>query len=431
MPSARSSVLVLLTAALLLALPTAAVAQHDTWEGHADGEGFLLQVPDVIEVGGGVSDADLSSAPTAHARGVGFLLSDGSISEVDIDVAGAVRRDPAEGENCGGPELPDTLDLADIACSMALGDTAGATGKAAAEATGTEVSVSGGDITALVDFLLGHIPAEDLDAAINDAEAAVLTPVIDALAETCLQTLNELGLGDAFADGGELIAAIEQEGDFPIEVDLAEGGACDLLVQYVLDPPVLAEGAGEVLNQLEGVLKAALDGVSLLDVTLAGSDSTTSEAEEKITAVANAIGTDVALPSLNLLGNVETVLLNIVGAFINEIEDDIVDVDFVTDPDIPDPEELDDFLLDAIPAELQRVLSSSDPLLRVTGGTADPTATYDRDAAEFSTSGSVAPLIITLNEDLAALLGISDQNPITIPEGGSQTVAAGTPLEST
>ncbi|MDX1620056.1 MAG: hypothetical protein R3320_03640, partial [Nitriliruptorales bacterium] len=278
------------------------------------------------------------------------------------------------------------------------------------------------------------------DEAIATVEGQVVDPVALALAQACLEITGPLEpvLGPVIDTAGELITAIEKQGGDVLGFEPEEGTACDLLLRYVLDPPPLVEDqngdgtsdANDVLAVIQQELAAALDG-SILDVLLAGSDSSTTETDAAITAVAEAIGMDVALPSLNLLGNLTDALLGIVTDYLTLVEGEVGEVINFDALELPLPSELVQTLQDAIPAELQNLLGSEQPLLTVTGGQANPTATYDRDAEEASTSGTVAPLIIDLNDDLAALLGLSDQDPITIPEGGSQTLAADTPLEST
>lgn len=426
------SILLVVAATLLLA-PAAAFAQTDEFEAHAEGEGFLLSVPDVVDIGGGNTEADLTSDPTAHAWGAGFLLAEDSISEVTIERDGVSERDPDEGENCGGPDLPDPFaDLADLACSVAEGDTTGSRSSASASATGAEVSVTGADVAALVAFLLSHINESELGTAIDEIERQIIDPAVTAFAEGCIAVLEDSPLGDVITEvsGGaeDLINQVEQ-GTGLEGIEFEADDPCGLLVQYVTNPPVITD---DPIGMLQAQLQAILDGVSLLDLTLAGSDSSSTESAAAVTAAASALGLDIALPSLNVLGNLVDAVIAIVDEFVTTVETDILTVSDALPDDFPDDlSDGIDAIFDTLPLDLRSVLDSDQPLLRVTGGQASASATYDRASADVTTDGTVAPLVLDLDDALAALLQMSDQDPITIPEGGSQTIAEGTPLEST
>lgn len=424
--------------ALMIAVPGTAVAQTGEYRASGQADGFALELPDAVEIAGARSQANISSDLLAHARGVGFLTAEGSISEVTIEQAGVSLRDPETGENCAGPEIPAPLDLVDVACSVAQAETLESLPSARSTGSGLELELTGADVVALVDFLLGHIDEAGLGTAIDEIETAVLEPVRLALAEACLAGLSELD--PLFAGANELITAIEEESGDLVGVDLQATEACALLVQYVTDPPVLVDADGDgqagpddVLIQLRDTLAATLEGVSILDILLGGSDSQGVSSAATAVGSSSAIGVDVALPSLNLLGNLLDTLTSIVDGFLTEVAGDlepIADVNF-EEIGLPVPADLVDTLLAAVPQELQDVLGDDQPLLRITGGKSDATATFDRATAEVTTEGQVAPLVLDLADSLAILLGISDQDPITVPEGDEFTLAEGTPLETT
>lgn len=424
-----------LVLALVAWLPGAAVAAEDSFRASGEASGFVINIPEVAEIATGRSEGDITSEAFAHGRGVGVLLADDSISEVTIEDAGVTRRDPESGENCATPQLPEPLDIVDAACSFAVGNTVDDTPRGLGDATGLELAVTGADVDALVAFLLSQIDEAGLQTAIDEVEASVLEPVRVELANACLDSLGELAA--LFEGANDLIDAIESNG-VPVEVDLQSTDACSLLVQYVTDPPVLVDedgdgiaGPDDILTQLEAELTAALEGVSLLDVLLGGSVSEGVATDADATGTSDATGLDIELPSLNLLGNVVDVLTTIVDDFLTEVEGDVSEFVTIDDVGVPALADLVDILQGAIPQELQDVLDDEDPLLQITGGKSTATAVYDRAAGEVTTDGQVQPLVLDLADSLATLLQLSDQDPISVPEGDSVTIAEGTPLEST
>lgn len=422
-------------------LPGVAVGAEDSYTASGQASGFAVNIPEVTEIATGGSEADIDSDLLAHGRGVGVLIADGSISEVTVEQPGVTERDPAEGQNCATPQLPEPLDIVAAACSFALGSTVDGLPRGLGDATGLEVELTGADVTALVDFLLDNIVDGDLEDAIAEVESSVIEPVRVALADACLEGLGELG--DAFDGANQLITEIESglENDIVSVDDLESDDACTLLLKYLSDPPVLVDEdgdgqaeAGEVRTLLRDALADALDGVSLLDVLLGGSVSEGVATAADATGTSDATGVDIALPSLNLLGNLVDVLTEIVDGFITEVKNDlstVADVNFDEIEGIPAPEDLVDTLLAAVPQELQDVLADDDPLLEITGGKSVATVVYDRATGEVTSNGQVTPLVIDLADSLATLLGVSDQDPFTVPEGDSVTIAPDTPLEST
>ncbi|MBW3560858.1 MAG: hypothetical protein KY437_00005, partial [Actinobacteria bacterium] len=137
-----------LVLALVAWLPGAAVAAEDSFRASGEASGFAVNIPEVVEIATGRSEAAITSDAFAHGRGVGVLLADGSISEVTIEESGVSRRDPESGQNCATPQLPAPLDIVDAACSFALGSTVGAP-RGLGDATGLELEVTGADVTAL------------------------------------------------------------------------------------------------------------------------------------------------------------------------------------------------------------------------------------------------------------------------------------------
>lgn len=436
----RPASLIAMTAlvlAMVAWLPGAAVGAEDSYRASAEGSGFAVNIPEVTEIATGRSEADISSDLLAHGRGVGILIADGSISEVTVEQPGVTERDPAEGQNCAFPDLPGPLDLVDAACSFALGSTTDSLPRGLGDATGLQIELTGADVVALVDFLLGHIDEAGLNDAIDEVEASVIVPVREGLAEACLEGSSQLE--PLFDGANELITAIEEGSDDLVGVDLESDDACALLVQYIADPPVLIDvdedgqaGADDVLAQLRDTLAATLEGVSLLDVLLGGSVSEGVATAADATGTSDATGVDIALPSLNLLGNLVDVVTAIVDDFLTEVEGDVTGiVDSTVLDALPALADLVDILLAEIPEDLQNVLDDDQSLLRVTGGQSVATAVYDRAAGEVTTEGQVKPLVLDLADSLATLLGVSDQDPFTVPEGDSVTIAEGTPLETT
>lgn len=420
--------------ALMVAMPGMAVAQSDDYRASGEASGFAVELPEAAEIVGGRSQAEISSDPLAYARGAGFLSAEGSISEVRVEQSGVSRREPESGQNCATPQIPEPLDVVDVACSFAEAETLGGLPSSLSDAGGLELALTGADVEALVDFLLGHIDESGLTEAIREAEAQLLDPVRTALAEACLDAMGGT-VGDGIDEAGQLIAAIEDETGISAEID--GEAACDLLLEYTLDPPLLGgDGEGSsadaLLALLRDTLAAALQDVSLLDILLGGSTSEGVASAATAVGSATSIGVDIGLPSLNLLGNLVEVLTSLTSEFVDQVVADVADVvETSVLEELPSAAELVDTLLEAVPQELQDVLDDDQALLRITGGRSQASATFDRSADEVSTDGQVAPLVVDLADSLAALLGISDQDPITVPEGDEFTVAEGTPLEST
>lgn len=420
--------------ALLLALPGAAVAQTDRYRATGAASGFAIEAPDVAEVAGGRSQIEIASDVLSHARGVGLLTVDTTISEIRIEEPNVARRDPESGENCAAPELPEPLDAVDVTCSFAEGETLDRLPSALSDGTGLGVALTGADAAALVDLLLGQIDEAGLTEAIRQAEAQLLDPVRTALADACLSAAGGT-VGDGINEAGELIAEIKDQTG--ITQEITGETACDLLIGYTLDPPLLAgdeesTSADAVLTLARETLLAALQDASLLDLTLGGSTSEGDAATADVVGSSVSPGLDVALPSLDVLDDLLEALTGLTDAFLGGV---VEDVQGVLDADVlgqlPSAGDLAGTVLGGLPADLLEVLQQEDPLLRITGGRSEATATYDRSASEVTTEGQVVPLSIDLADALVALLGLDETDPITVEEGDEVTVAEGTPLEST
>ncbi|MDP9021614.1 MAG: hypothetical protein M3N57_02735 [Actinomycetota bacterium] len=422
--SNRGPVVSVVVALLMLATAAPAGAQaEERYITEGRGDGFAVTIPQAPELVGARSTATVNNAPHAEASGVGLFILDATKSQAAVDGSGT-QRDPASGQNCATPELPAPLNVADAACSFSLAEITGGLPHGHAEASGLTLQLTGGDLaTLLADFLIGQVEEAGLQAALDTAENQVLEPVLAALTTACNELLATLGLE---ATATDLIQAVENNN--PLPIDLAALGVdnpCLELVELVANPPAIGSPT-EILTTLRQTIHTALADTTLLRLLLAGTTADSAAAAAAVTGTGQAIGLDIALPSLNLIGNVVAALTGLVNDFLTAVDQQVASVD-LQQLGLPAVGDLVNTVLAGIP--ISDVLADTDPLLRITGAKSDATATFDRDTGEVTAQGNQAPLIIDPADSLAALLGIPD--PITLPQGDTVTIAEGTPLEST
>lgn len=421
-------------AALLLALAAPAAAQADAYVATATGNGFAVTLPQspVGDVLGGTAEAHVSDAPLAAATGVGFALVDDSTSEASVEGEDGSASD---GENCGSAGLPEEIGrLLSLACSTSTAEISGGLPAAAAEASGLELALTGADVQVLLDTILAGLEEAAVGEALTQAEQAVLSPLRAALAEACLAGSSELQ--PVFDGAGELLAEVERnlEENLPLDVTtLDPTDPCLVLLDLTGNPPIIGAPA-DVIDTLRAAFAAALADAVVVAATLGAGTGDAEATSSAVAATATAVGVDVSLPALDLAGTLVGALTELVDQFLAEVGERIVDVEF-EEPALPSTSELVAMLRDALPDEVDALLSDTEPLVTVVGGLSEADVSLDV-AGDATAEGGQAPLQVTLSSAfeafLEALLGGQDvTNPITIPEGDSVTIAEGTPLEST
>ncbi len=422
------------TSLLLAAVAGPALAAPGDHIATATGDGFALTVPmsPVGDILGGSSRASVSHAPSATASGVGFALVEDSKTEAAATSNGDAA---SEGELCGTDGLPaEVTALVKAGCSSSSASIANGQPTAAADATGLDLSVSGADVQVLLDTILTGIDEAGLGDALAEVEGQVLDPVLGALSEACLA--GSAPLQPVFSGAADLLAEVERnlEENLPIDVTtLDPSDPCLALLDLTANPPIIGAPAN-VIDTLRDRLAAALSDATIIGATLGASDSSATTTTATVTADASAVGVDVRLPALDVAGTLVNALTDLVDELLTEVTDRVADVTF-NEPGLPTIADLVDTLEAAIPPEVSALLADTEPLLTVTGGAGHATVAFDRASGAFTPAGTQAPLQVTLSAAfetfLETLLGGNDvPNPITVPEGGSQTIAAGTPLES-
>ena len=431
----RTASLLLSSLLIVASLATPASAAPGDHIATATGDGFALTLPmsPVGDVLGGSSRASVSHAPRATATGVGFALVADSHTEA---AAAADGESVSDGESCGTDGLPaEVTAIVSAACSTSTAAIAGGLPTASASATGLDLSLDGADIAILLDTILATIDEAGLGTALAEVEGQVLDPVQTALADACLA--GAAALQPVFGGASDLLAEVERNAEENLPIDLTTldpSDPCVVLLDLTSNPPIIGSPAN-VIDTLRERLAAALSDATIIGATLGASDSATATTADAVTADASALGVEVRLPALDVAGTLVETLTGLVDELLTEVSDRVADVEF-EEPALPGLSDLVDTLEASIPAEATALLADTEPLLTVTGGLSDASVSLDRGTGETTPSGSQAPLQVTLSAAfetfLETLLAGNDvPNPITVPEGDSQTIAAGTPLEST
>lgn len=428
--------------AMLAASGLPAAADVTTYAGRANGVGIELALLDTVTLGGGLSDAVITTGPTGSASGVGLDLLEMTASDVPATTGTAQDPDDPSQRNCLLPDEPSDLGLPvsgltlGVVCSSAE-VIAGA--HAAGEAEIAGLDLDGTLVSDLVAFLMEQIGgdvAAALDEGLETVESTsgpLLEPVITPLAEQCEAGLEELlGALNPVLDGVQdlaeqdptgiiatlqdtvLVAAVDAVGAFP--------EACSALLTLLLDLPSIQV----TLETVQDALTAALEGLDLIEISIGGSTGTVDLSATQLVAQAGTLAAGVELPSLGaLLDAIEIIVADLIGDLVEQtagsigesFEDLIPAVEAVLQP-----------VLDAL--MLPDLLTATDPLLSIDVLPSSATATLDRANGSVVTSGEAVVVEVTLSEAFAALLG-EESTRITVPGGESQTILEDTPLEST
>lgn len=403
-------------AVLIAALPAVAGAAADDYAAEASTSAVKLSVFEA-QVGSPVldlihTDAFGASDPVAAAS-IGVVEVLGTpVGEVrTADSEGARVRDPEEGDGCTLPVSTTGLTLSAI-CTTATaqagdpGDTANQDANATAELL--EVAVSGSLISGALTEPLG-------DVLVTVGDLLVAGAVEQFIAE-CNAILAEIdGAVPITATANELLGMTPEELD-AIEEPIAEAvtdadeeGYCAAV--FNLSVQDLSDAVLDITPIVE-----ALDGVDLVALDLDGASSDIAGSDAEMAAAAKQVFVSLTGPSLDFL---DDVILAIVAA----IEAEIVEI-----AGVELPEQLDLApVLDAIP-----LFGITDPLLTavVSGGTAN--ATLDLDSGEATAGGDEPFVTVSIAGGIMELFGQDPETgTVTLAAGESQTIAEGTPLEST
>lgn len=359
--------------------------------------------------------------------------------------------DPQSGDDECALPVNDLVGLElGLVCSLASAEADEFGADAIIDVAGIEV---GGEV--LSDLLSGAL-VEDLDAILEDLGLELVSAAItdlDAICDTPLGDLLDLvdgttdGLvGDLGDLGGlDLIDTVTDVGDLggTVEDILSLGDTSLFSAQAEGDEPSSANltfdelslscqaivGLLDTENPGAGLLDAslladALDDLDLFSLTLDDASATSVVEGDILTATGAQPVLQVAGPSLDAIdaiveGLLDTALTGLVG----EIDATIGGV-------LGESVAQVQALLDEITAQLP-IFSDSAPLITAVVGDGDAIASIDQATGDLSASTEQVLARIAIAPSIIELLGGDPADAtIEVAEGGEQTIAEGTPLES-
>ncbi len=410
--------------ALAVAAAAPAFAAADRFTVAGEGTATQITLPGLGAITGGASTARVQDTPNAEASALGLsILGDAGVASA-IAGSGEIVADPVEGHGCATAPLEAITGLIPgltlgAACAVAVADATTATPRATSRGS---VGVVGVDGSIVADFLVGELltPVTDaVDPLLEQVQGEVLAPVIAELTAACntflepavdaIPPIPEIpGLGDILPIS-DLVAAL------PID------NACVILTGVLADPPLVGE-----LANLTALLADAFDGVELLSIELGSTTSDVTTAAGVVTSIASAKGLAVNGPSLDfLLPILDGVVADTLQPFLDDLATLIDPVTGLT----PLPATND--LVAQIRGLLDLpILTLDEPIISVIAASSLATARLDRATGIVTTTGDPASLSIALSSAFADLLG-EDNTSLTVAAGQTQTLFAGTPIEST
>lgn len=439
--SIRTKAAVVMTGAFALLASSVAPASAASENYYIEATGSTLEVSllgnQIGSFAGTSAIAD--SVPEVVAQSFGFKgadsLLDVASTKAIVDALGATMRDPqGDGANCGVPVLPAELPVADLldvldVCSSSYAAVSSALQPAALAAADAGHLVINGSLLAdlIFDVVLGPI-MEQIDAVVAQLNDLVIAPVDAALAQVCAALPAEVSVPG-------VVSTVDSTGlplsdvikSLPNGQQIYDSLSSDCLLSLA----TLVDLVGVVLQIVEDtvrdVLGAALN-IDLLDVTLGASVSTIQSTVDSTLATAEVDALRIATPSLQMLADaLDNLLAGSLQGLIDQVAA-IVPVELASVvAAIPS---LGDVLDPALALlDLTGIIDDS-PLLDITLAESVASAAAPRGGGDADISGSsVGALVLRISPAIAGLLGI---DPVfTVAPSITQTIAEGTPLEST
>lgn len=416
-------VAVALTAVLsVLLLPVSAGAAVDEYALQASTTSVRLAVFEdavgdpVLELA--TTDAFAASDPIASASVDPItVLGQTPVSLVEAESTGDAVRDPEEGDGCAIPVSVDGLAL-DAICAVAAAD-AGGPGEFSAAATTDllQVGVNGSLVGTLLSDPLGDT-LNDLTDELADGAAA---DAIEQFEEACNENLQ--GVSEGAMVVNDLVGMLPEQADTvtqPVQDildDVDEDGACSAIIDLTIEDVVAP------VIDVQPIVEA-LDGQNLLTLSVDGAVSDVQGGDSDATASAEQAFARITGPSLDFLDDTIVGLLEgIEGGLVDSIEE-------ITGQELPEDLDISDEvqgILDMVP-----LFGIDEPLLEATVSGGAATASLARDDAS-STPGGEQPFVtISIAGGVLELFGQDpEMGTMTFEAGQSQTIAEGTPLEST
>lgn len=405
----------------VLLLPAAAGAAVDEFAVEATTTSVRLAVFEdavgmpVLELAS--TDALAASDPIASASVDAItVLGQSAGALVEAESTGELVRDPEDGDGCQLPVSVDGLTL-DAICAVAVADAGGPGDTSAAATTDLlELGVNGSLIgTLLTDPLgdtLNDLTDELADGAVADA--------IEQFEAACNENLQ--GVSDGAMVVEELLGMLPEGSETvtqPVQDILTEvdDGPCTAIIDLTI---------GDVVAPVIDVqpLADALAGQNLLTVSIDGAVSDVEGGDTAVAATAEQAFARITGPSLDFLDDtIVSLLEGIEGGLQSSIEE-------VTGTPLPEDLDITDEvqgILDMVP-----LFGIDEPLLAATISGGRATASLAREDAT-STPGGEQPFVtLSIAGGVLELFGQDpDMGTMTFEAGQSQTIAEGTPLEST
>lgn len=414
-------------AVLVVALPVAASAEVDEYAAEASTTAVRLSVLEnqlgspVLDLVG--TDAFGSSDPMASASVEAIEVLGESIGEVRTATSEKDRvRDPESGDGCAVPISTTGLEFNAIcALASARAGNPGDTGNQDATASTqlTNVLVNGS--------LLSNVLTSSLEGLLTDTLAplggdAAINEAIDAFTPACQEFLDAAPLGPSDVD------ALLEETPEEFQTTLDTIGDVVLAGLPSSDPcsAILRLSVAEITEFVIDVqpLADALAGVDLVQLNIDGARSEIAGTDTAMGADANQVFVAITGPSLDFLDEALNAIVQGLYDGIGESVETIAGIEL--------PEDFD--LTDDVAGALDQVplFGITDPLLTATISGGDASADLDLTDGTTSAGGEEPFATLAIAPGVVELLGGDpEQASLSLAAGQSQTIAEGTPAQST